>query len=121
MFIALKKQNNGLTKSIIAERAILARSFWERFSGLMLKKSFDGFDGMIFPRCNSIHTFFMMFYIDVVCLNASGAICNLKENMVPGRIFIAGSETNTLIELPKGTIEKFKISVGDQLEFIEMT
>jgi hypothetical protein len=121
MQIALKKQNNGLTMSIIADNAIVARSFWKRFMGLMLKKTFNGFDAMVFPKCNSIHSFFMMFYIDVVCLNASGAICNLRKNMRPGGFFIAGRETKTLIEFPKGTIEKFNISVGDRLEFVELT
>ena len=57
-------------KMILGEKIFIASTFLERLKGLMFdKKLGEDFDGMLIKQCNSIHTFFMNYNIDVLFLN----------------------------------------------------
>ncbi|MFH1538512.1 MAG: DUF192 domain-containing protein, partial [bacterium] len=99
----------------IATRAELADRFWSRLRGLMFRNSFGDADAVILDRCRSIHTFFVKFSIDVVCLDYSDEITGLFESLRPGKIFMPRNQTSTIVELPPGTIKIFSIEPGDSL------
>jgi uncharacterized protein len=101
---------------IIAENAFTARSFWQRFVGLMLRGAFEPMDAMIFSACRAIHTHFMRFPIDVVCLNSEKSVCDIADTINPGRIFVPRESPSCLIELPAGTIREYGIRTGDTIE-----
>ena len=54
------KITDGNTTIIIK----ICRNIFDRFKGLMFKKNISY--GLCFPKCNSIHTFFMSKPIDVI-------------------------------------------------------
>ena len=47
-------------------------NFIDRLMGLMFKKNFD--EIYLFPKCNSIHTFFMKENIDVIMCDKDNTI-----------------------------------------------
>ena len=49
-----------------ARECEVATSFYRRFMGLMGRGSIEPTHCMAFPRCSSIHMFFMRFPIDVI-------------------------------------------------------
>lgn len=81
----------------------IAKTFMRRFFGLMRRKTM-GCGAMIFYKCNSIHTFFMRFPIDVLYLdknlNVVSYVCKLK----PWKISASSLGARTVIELPANTI-----------------
>lgn len=99
----------------LATRAALAETFWSRLRGLMFRKSFGGLDAVILDKCRAMHTFFMKFAIDVVCLDYSDEVSGLFESIRPGKILIFHSPTSAIVELPRGTIRKYGLCVGDNL------
>lgn len=88
---------------------IVANSFKQRLFGLMGKKDIDY--GMLFPNCNSIHTFFMKEPIDVVGLDINNEIIYKYENLDKNQIVKINNEQNktSILELPKNASKKLKI------------
>jgi uncharacterized protein len=101
---------------IVAENAFSAHGFLTRLIGLMFRRAFDPMDAMIFRACRAIHTHFMKFPIDVVCLNSSKMVSDLAVSIMPGHMFISRTAPLTLIELPAGTVRKYNIQLGDNIE-----
>ena len=65
-------------------RVEVARSFWPRFRGLMFRRSIDPEEGMLFPRCGSIHTFMMRMPIDVVFVR-DGVVSTVHAAVPPNK------------------------------------
>ena len=61
-------------------------NIFNRFLGLMFKKNIDY--GLCFPKCNSIHTFFMFQNIDIIMTDKNNNILYTRENMKPNRIIL---------------------------------
>ncbi len=83
--------------------------FWPRFKGLMGKTNINY--GMIFPKCNSIHTFFMKEKIDIVAINHQGEIIMIARNLDKNKILkINNRKKNTsIVELPNNASVGLKI------------
>ena len=88
---------------------IVANSFKQRLFGLMGKKNIDY--GMLFPNCNSIHTFFMKEPIDIIGLDINNEIIYKHENLDKNQIIKINNEQNktSILELPKNASKKLKI------------
>jgi len=67
---------------------------------------------------DSIHMLFVRFPIDVVFLDSERRIVDLKANLRPwlGTAF-PKSRFRYAIELPAGAIEKFRLNIGDKLDW----
>ena len=83
--------------------------FWPRFKGLMGQKNIDY--GIIFPKCNSIHTFFMKEKIDVVAINQQNEIIMIARSLDKNKILnVKNPKKNTsILELPNNTSIGLKI------------
>lgn len=82
--------------------------FKDRFIGLMFKKNIK--IGYLFPRCNSIHTFFMKEKIDVLLLDKNNKIIQIYKSLSPNRIILPKRKVYSVLELPNNTSEIFKIN-----------
>lgn len=71
----------------------------------MLKKNIDYC--LCFPKCNSIHTFFMLEPIDVVMTDKDNNILYTFENLLPNKIILPKKNVYYTYEFPKGTLKKF--------------
>ncbi len=88
---------------------ILANTFFKRLYGLMGKKNINY--GMLFPNCNSIHTFFMKENIDIIGLDKNNEVIYKYENLDKNRIIkIHNDIKNTsILELPANSSKKIRI------------
>ena len=62
-----------------------------------------------------IHTFGLLFPIDVLILDKESRVVKVKENLKPLRFFMWKPSYNVVLELPDGTIKKSKTKIGDKL------
>ncbi len=74
----------------------VADTFSSRLFGLMLHDKLAADEGMLFPRCSSIHMFFMSFSIDAVFLNAEKEVVKVVSSLKPWRITWCRSATSVL-------------------------
>lgn len=100
-------------KEIILKKCIVAKSFWTRFMGLMGKKALPMEEGILFPKCNSIHTFFMRFPIDVILLSKEGIVEKTIRELKPWRLLWPQKNVRHVLEVSPGFIDHQKISRGD--------
>ncbi len=102
-------------QTIFAENAIIAKIPLKRMIGLLSRSSFEPGEALIIKPCNSIHTFFMRFPIDVLFVDANNRITKTISGMRPFRI--SGIYLNALftIELPAGTLERTSTQTGDYI------
>jgi uncharacterized membrane protein (UPF0127 family) len=111
-------------QEVIADKCLVAECALDRLKGLLGRSGLEPGEGMLFPKCNSVHMWFMRFSIDVVFVRkstrsdgTSGLKVSKKFNEVrPWRLtpLFDWRATDTL-ELPRGTIERLGIEVGDEL------
>lgn len=65
----------------------LCSNFKDRLLGLMLKKEKINYC-VCFPKCNSIHTFFMKQKIDVFMTDKNNKVIYIKKDLKPWKIIL---------------------------------
>ena len=99
-----------------------ADSFLSRLKGLMFKKDLNHALVLKPSKPNnryisSIHTCFMRIAIDIVFLNENREVCEIKH-LKTWNFHTPKSGASYIIELKEGSIEKYKINIGDKLDFV---
>lgn len=101
----------------IADKVMLAENYTARLKGLLEQKSLDPGSALIIKPCNSVHTWFMKFNIDVLFIGKSGRVVKVIETMPPFKV-AAARVAAFAVELPAGTIREHGIKPGDMLGVI---
>ncbi len=95
----------------------VATTFFSRFLGLMGRRSLPSDEAILFPKCNSIHTFFMRFPIDVVFLSAEGDVVSAVKSLRPWRVTLPAKRVKHTLELAPGSIDRLNIATGQKLSW----
>ena len=85
----------------------MCNNIFNRFKGFMFTKNIN--NCLCFPRCNSIHTFFMLNPIDVIMTDKNYKILYIFKNVKPFKIILPKKDVYYTFELPTNTF-KFKIN-----------
>lgn len=99
----------------LIKKAWVAKDPLSRFLGLMGRKGLPENEAIVFPKCNSIHTFFMRFPIDVVMVAGDGRVVEVIEAMKAWRMLLPRWNAKHVIELRAGRAKELGISVGTVL------
>lgn len=83
-------------------------SLHSRFFGMMLKKEKLSY-GLCFPKCNSIHTFFMKQNIDVIMTDKKNKVIHIYPNLKKNRIIFPKKKVYYVYEFSTGIISLDKI------------
>jgi uncharacterized membrane protein (UPF0127 family) len=102
-------------EKILSENIALADTFGNRVIGLMFRESPKDSDGLLLEPCNSIHTFFMRYPLDVVFLNRGDVVVKVIRNLRPWRMTPIYFRARKTLELPAGKLPA-DVREGDQLE-----
>lgn len=103
--------------TVVGTRIITADTSITRLIGLLGQRRLDAGCGLLIMPSSGIHTFGMLFPIDVVALNKNLQVMKVWHRLAPFRITIINLKTHSMLELPAGQIKNCGIEVGDQLEF----
>lgn len=96
----------------------VADSFWRRLIGLWGKRWLREGEGLLLSPCRQVHTWFMLFPIDVVFIDKSGKIVDLKDCLAPWKVSPYAREGYHVLELPAGTIKKHVLKKNEVLDLL---
>lgn len=90
----------------------ICNNFFNRLLGLMFKKNINY--ALCFPKCNSIHTFFMFSPIDVIMTDKDYNILYIFKNVTPNKIILPKKNVYYTFEFPVNKVnyklnEKIKV------------
>jgi uncharacterized protein len=101
----------------VGTRITIAETSLARLIGLAGKRRLDAGCGLLIRPSSGVHTFGMLFPIDVVALNKSLQVLKLWHRLAPFRVTSISFKTDSMLELPAGQISHCGMKIGDQLEF----
>ena len=88
----------------------LCIKFKDRLLGLMFKKNID--EILCFPKCNSIHTFFMRSNIDVYMCDKDYKILYMYKNLKPFKIILPKTKVKSVFETK---VNLFKFNINESI------
>jgi len=91
-------------KTLVA-RLTIADKFWSRFVGLQFRRALGTDAGLLLVPCNSVHTCFVRFAVDVVFVDRNGSVLAVRRNLRPWRLAIGPRKSHAGIELVAGSAD----------------
>jgi uncharacterized membrane protein (UPF0127 family) len=108
------KVRNETRKTVLAEAADVADTSAKRRTGLLKHSRLEPGEGLWILPCESVHTFFMKFPIDLVYLDKRRTVKKVRH-AVPAWRLSACLTAHSVLELPAGTAKRTETVVGDVL------
>ena len=105
---------NQTRDTLLATAADVADTSAKRRTGLLKHERLEPGEGLWIEPCESVHTFFMKFAIDLVYLDKQHRVRKVRHAVPPWRLS-ACFTAHSIIELPAGTARQTGTQVGDQL------
>jgi len=110
-------ENKTKNQTLVTDLTV-AGGFWNRNKGLLGRKHLGVQEGLWIEHCNSIHTFFMNFPIDVAFVDSNLVVCAAYNGIPPWRLTFPKWKAKSVFELPQGTLTKTSTEIGDQLNVV---
>lgn len=111
------KAVNVTRGTVIATRLEMANNGKTRRKGLLGRGCLAPGEGLWIMPCESVHTFFMRFPIDLIYLGRGNRVRKVKSRIGAWRIS-ACLTAHSVLELTAGTIDSTETRRGDILEFM---
>jgi len=105
---------NQTRKTVLAEKVDLAYTSAKRRTGLLKHDRLEPGEGLWIVPCESVHTFFMKFPIDLVYLDKRKKVKKVRH-AVPAWRLSACLFAHSVLELPAGTARQSGTVAGDEL------
>jgi len=109
---------NQTKNCLLAEEAVIAETFFKRSKGLLGKKNLPTGQALVLMPCNSVHTFFMRFPIDIAFIDKYNKVVKIIPLIPPFRITPVYFNAHFAIEFPAGTLEADNLKEQDKIEFV---
>jgi uncharacterized protein len=110
------KISNLTRQVVLADWVEVADHGATRRRGLLGRDALPAGEGLWIVPCESVHTFFMKFPIDLIYLDRNKKVKKVRSSVPPWRLSACLS-AHSIIELASGTIETTQTRQGDVLEF----
>ena len=108
---------NDTKKTVLSEKAICCASLWRKASGLMFSPQKD----LLFieqeEKIIPLHMFFVFYPIDVVYLDGSRKVVEIKEHFLPFTFYTPKKKAQYVLEFKSGVIHASGTKVTDSLVF----
>ena len=105
---------NQTRDTILGHSVEIADSSEKRRVGLLKHDRLPPGEGLWITPCESVHTFFMKFPIDLVYLDKKRKVCKVRHRVPPWRLSMCLT-AHSILELPAGTAEQTGTLKGDVL------
>ena len=105
---------NQTRNALLGDAVELADTSSKRRVGLLRHERLESGTGLWIVPCESVHTFFMKFPIDLVYVDRKKRVKKVRHAVPPWRLS-ACLTAHSVLELPAGTVEKTGTRPGDEL------
>ena len=102
----------------VAERVARADTFFARLVGLLGHRALAPEEGLWIEPCDSVHTFFMRFTIDVAFVDGAGVVIRKIDQLAPWRATRIHSKARACVELPAGVLARKGVTEGSRLTLV---
>lgn len=109
---------NKTKNAVLADKVIVADSFFKRLKGLLGRRDLKRGEALIINNCNSVHTMFMRFPIDIIFLDKDNRAFKVIKGLKPYRITGIFPASCYVVELPAGTLQESCTAPSDIIVFI---
>jgi uncharacterized protein len=109
---------NLTKKTWLATTVRKADNFFTRLVGLLRRQSLGPEEALWLIPSKGVHTIGMKFPIDVIFLDQNNKVVATICDMVPRRLSSLRLSAHSVLELPRGAVNKSSTTVGDQLEIL---
>ena len=106
---------NATRQTVLAARLEMAGSHAARSRGLLGRAGLGEGEGLWIVPCESVHTFFMRFAIDLVYLDRKQRVRKVRHAVAPWRLS-ACLTAHSVLELPAGAARASGTRRGDVVE-----
>jgi hypothetical protein len=106
---------NSTRGTVLATRLEVAGTGGSRRKGLLGRDGLLPGEGLWIKPCESVHTFFMRFAIDLVYLDRELRVKKVRSNVGPWRMSACLS-ARSVLELPVGVVSASRTERGDTVE-----
>src|SRR4051794_8582810 len=100
---------------VVADRVGVADTHATRAVGLLTRRGLDPGEALWIVPSRGVHTWGMRFTIDVLALDEAGTVIDCVANLRPWRMRLPRKGTAGVLELPAGTLESSRTSVGHRV------
>jgi uncharacterized membrane protein (UPF0127 family) len=90
----------------------IADGFWSRLVGLQFRRPLPSDAGLLLVPCNSVHTCFLRFPVDVVFLDGHGSILAIRRGLRPWRLAWGPKTSHAVLEVIAGSAD---VQPGERL------
>lgn len=108
--------NDGEVSMVAVVKA--ADSIIDKMIGLIGTKGLVPGTGLWIRDCNSIHTCFMRYSIDVIFLDSKFKILKIVDDVAPFSVVFGGWRSRSVIEFQTGWLPLKNIKQGNFVQFI---
>ena len=104
--------------AVVCARCRIAKNPWTRMRGLLGRRRLDDGEGILLRPASSVHTFFMLFPIDVVFLDRDLSVLRVVPALSPVARSLARRVPPAVLELAAGECAARGVGVGDRLDWV---
>ena len=108
---------NRTKDTLLGTKVAQAASFFSRLRGYIGRAEPMPGEGILLVGCDSIHTWWMSFELDVLFLDHRGRVLDLIRSVPPWRGIKKTKGATYVLEVPVGTIDSSQTEVGDELSW----
>jgi uncharacterized membrane protein (UPF0127 family) len=106
---------NASLGTVIADKVGVAASRTARAVGLLARSGLAPGEALWIVPSRGVHTWGMRFAIDVLALDETGTVIDCVSNLRPWRMRLPRRGTAGVLELPAGTVEASRTSLGHRI------
>jgi uncharacterized membrane protein (UPF0127 family) len=108
---------NATRGTVLGERVRVAETGLSRIVGLLGERELRQGDGLLIVPSQGVHTWGMLFPIDIVVLDRGWNVLALRRRMRAFRMTRLFWKAAAVLELPSGMLDSTATAVGDTLAF----
>jgi uncharacterized protein len=108
--------HNRTRDTLLGQAVEIADTSAKRRTGLLKHDRLEPGHGLWIVPCESVHTFFMKFAIDLVYVDKKHIVRKVRNAVPPWRLSACLS-AHSILELPAGTAQQSGTQSGDELVF----
>ena len=113
MFVINKSKKKVLSGDAVMQENVIGKClglmFRRKPQSMILRFSREGF--------HSLHMWFVFFPIDVLFLDKSKKVVEIKERFLPWTMYRPRRKAQYVVELPHGSVQETSTEVGDHITF----